>query len=89
MIIPQQCLDPAVTKFLGRSTLPAPNRPGLRNNYSGVTGTPDRLGPRRGPLDYILNPNMNLWGALFAVAGRTPLPSGLLPGTSLVHLGED
>jgi len=60
MAIPQECIDPAVNKFLGTAYLPTPTRAGLLNNFSAVVGNPTDWDQGAGRLGYMMKPNMSL-----------------------------
>jgi hypothetical protein len=88
MQIPQSCINSAIGKFLQTPYFPAPNIPGqLRDNYTGVVGNPTDWDQGAGRIDYLMGPNMNLWGRFSQAREDTTNPSGygLLPGTGLTN----
>jgi hypothetical protein len=82
MIIPQNCWNSATSKFLQTPYVPDPNNAGLRNNYVGIVSQPTNDDQGAGRIDYLLNPNMTLWGR-YSWSREDVANNKILPGSNL------
>ena len=84
-VIPPDCINPAISKFLKSSYLPPPSVEGaLVNNYRGTLRSPTTDDQAAGRLDYNMNANMNLFGRYSWAREDASNPS-LVPGGGTVE----
>src|SRR5579884_376977 len=79
-VIPSQCIDPAIAKFLATPYVPSPTNPSLKDNLVRVLSVPTNYDQGAGRLDYVLNSKMNLWGRYSKGVEAATSPS-VLPGS--------
>ncbi len=79
MIIPSQCIDPAIGKFLSTPYAPTPNGPGLTSNFRRSLLEPTTYDQVAGRIDYVLNSKMNIFGR-YSYGRENVLKSSTLPG---------
>lgn len=81
MVIPSQCIDPAIAKFLASPYAPMPNGPGLTGNFRRSLLKPTTFDQVAGRIDYVLNSKMNLFGR-YSFGREDELSPNVLPGAS-------
>jgi hypothetical protein len=78
MMVPTECINPAIAKFLASPYAPPPNRDGTQNNLVQIVKNTTDFDQVAGRLDYVLGPRMNLWGRYSygreKFVGSDPLP---------------
>jgi hypothetical protein len=77
--IPSNCINPAIAKFLASPYVPPPNAGGIVNNLRGTLLYPTTWDQLAGRFDYVLSPNMNLYGRYSYGRENSSSPS-LIPG---------
>ncbi|MFB3922950.1 MAG: carboxypeptidase regulatory-like domain-containing protein [Terriglobia bacterium] len=84
MTIPSDCINPAIAKFLATPFAPSPNRPGTVSNYVQVVRNTTDWDQVAGRLDYVLNPQMTLWGR-YSYAREKAVSANPLPERDLLQ----
>ena len=79
-VIPSNCINPAVSRFLGSPYVPLPSNSLLKENLVGVLSVPTNYDQGAGRLDYVISSKMSLWGRYSFGEENATNPS-VLPGS--------